>query len=104
MGSKFIPQGQKNLFFDAEQKKRWAEDPKEYLRYRKDVEKELNIRFPLFIRDTPQQAIGQGFHHQRHEIGCLSSKPELQDILMPSFAVGCRRPTPGTGYLEGSIC
>lgn len=30
----------------------------------------------------------------------LSSKPEIADFLIPSFGVGCRRATPGPGYLE----
>lgn len=31
----------------------------------------------------------------------LASKPELADNLVPSYALGCRRLTPGPGYLEG---
>lgn len=26
--------------------------------------------------------------------------PELEKHMIPDFAVGCRRPTPGNGYLE----
>src|SRR5262249_34908077 len=34
----------------------------------------------------------------------LSKKPEIGDLLVPkNFAVGCRRPTPGNGYLE-ALC
>jgi hypothetical protein len=33
----------------------------------------------------------------------LSKKPEIADILIPSFAVGCRRLTPGPGYLEALV-
>ncbi|KAH8802547.1 steroid monooxygenase-like protein [Xylogone sp. PMI_703] len=102
MGSKFIPQGQKNLFFHSEQKKTWVENPKEFLQYRKDVEKELNVRFPIFIRDTPHQAMAKDFTTKDMK-SRLSGKPELQNLLLPSFAVGCRRATPGTGYLE-ALC
>lgn len=102
MGSRFIPQGQTNITFDAEQKAHWMENPKEYLQYRKAVEKELNIRFPLFVRDTPQQAMARDFTTK--DMKCkLSAKPELHDKLLPNFAVGCRRPTPGAGYLE-ALC
>lgn len=102
MGSRFIPQGQTNLFFDAKQKNKWAEDPKAYLQYRKAVEKELNIRFPLFIRDTPQQAMARELTTKDMKRK-LASKPELQGKLLPSFSVGCRRATPGSGYLE-ALC
>jgi hypothetical protein len=33
----------------------------------------------------------------------LANKPEIADFLIPSFAVGCRRLTPGPGYLEALI-
>ncbi|KAL0256797.1 hypothetical protein SLS55_009194 [Diplodia seriata] len=34
----------------------------------------------------------------------LQAKPEIGDMIVPTdFAVGCRRPTPGNGYLE-SLC
>jgi len=33
----------------------------------------------------------------------LSKKPEIADILTPSFGVGCRRLTPGPGYLEALV-
>lgn len=34
----------------------------------------------------------------------LQSKPELRDVLIPTtFNVGCRRPTPGNGYLESLV-
>lgn len=102
MGSRFIPQGQTNLYFDDEQKKKWIENPSEYLRYRKDVETELNIRFPMFIKGTPQQALARDFTEKSMRQK-LSLKPELQDILLPTYSVGCRRPTPGSGYLE-ALC
>jgi hypothetical protein len=33
----------------------------------------------------------------------LAKKPEIADFLTPSFAVGCRRLTPGPGYLEALV-
>jgi hypothetical protein len=33
----------------------------------------------------------------------LSKRPEIVDALTPSFAVGCRRLTPGPGYLEALV-
>jgi cation diffusion facilitator CzcD-associated flavoprotein CzcO len=102
MGSRFILPGQTNLVFDPEQKKRWIENPKEYLQYRKDVETELNFRFPLFVNGTPQQAAARDFT-TKDMLRKLGPKTELQDKLLPNFALGCRRPTPGAGYLE-ALC
>lgn len=33
----------------------------------------------------------------------LAARPEIAEFLIPSFAVGCRRATPGPGYLEALI-
>lgn len=33
----------------------------------------------------------------------LAAKPEIAEFLLPTFAVGCRRPTPGPGYLEALV-
>ena len=99
MGSRFIPPGETNIHFDAKQKAKWASDPSEYLAHRKAVEKELNIRFPLFIKDTPQQAMAKDFTLKDMKRK-LAAKPELHNKLLSTFAVGCRRPTPGSGYLE----
>jgi len=33
----------------------------------------------------------------------LSKKPEILDSLLPGFSVGCRRLTPGPGYLEALV-
>lgn len=33
----------------------------------------------------------------------LSKKPEIMKVLVPSFGVGCRRLTPGPGYLEALV-
>ena len=33
----------------------------------------------------------------------LAGKPELVERLLPDFTVGCRRPTPGNGFLE-ALC
>jgi len=33
----------------------------------------------------------------------LAKKPQIVDALTPSFAVGCRRLTPGPGYLEALV-
>lgn len=102
MGSRFIPQGKTNFNFDKDQKKRWIDDPQEYLQYRKEVEKELNIRFPMFIQGTPLQSMARDFTVKDMKRR-LAGKPELQGRLLPDFAVGCRRPTPGAGYLE-ALC
>jgi cation diffusion facilitator CzcD-associated flavoprotein CzcO len=33
----------------------------------------------------------------------LAKRPEVAKKLIPTFSVGCRRPTPGNGFLE-ALC
>ena len=101
LGSKFIS-GSTNHVFTEEEKKSWREDPQKYLQYRKAVELELNSRFIGVIKGTPNQkmAIKVTSEDMKRR---LANKPSLQDKLIPNFPVGCRRPTPGTGYLE-ALC
>lgn len=101
LGSKFSPEG-KNTKFDEAQKAYWANNVDEYLEYRKAVENELNDGFPFFIQGTKAQDDAKAFTLQDMRQR-LSPKPDLATKLIPAFPVGCRRPTPGTGYLE-ALC
>lgn len=94
--------GGANKAYTAEEKKRWAENPAEFLQYRKDVEDAVNSRFRMYLKDTPEQAmaINVGAADMRAR---LAKKPELAELLVPKFDPGCRRLTPGNGFLE-ALC
>lgn len=71
-----------------------------YLAYRKMIERELNQRFSLIIKDTPASKAAKLFSETEMRKK-LSNDKSLCDIIIPqNFAVGCRRATPGNGYLE----
>ncbi|TVY18044.1 putative sterigmatocystin biosynthesis monooxygenase [Lachnellula arida] len=91
-----------NVVFSDEQKKAWQENPEEYLKYRKDVESELNSRFRLYLKYSQEQKDARAFSIDQMTAK-LSGKPEIVDKLLPDFSVGCRRATPGNGYLE-ALC
>ncbi|OCK80948.1 FAD/NAD(P)-binding domain-containing protein [Lepidopterella palustris CBS 459.81] len=89
-----------NFQYSEEQKKQFREDPAAYLHYRKLVEAELNQRFKFIINGTPEQQEALDF--ARKEMARkLNGRQDLIDKMVPkNYAVGCRRPTPGNGYLE----
>ena len=91
--------GGTNFEYSDEQKKLFRESPKEYLRYRKEVEEEMNVRFKFMLADTLEQRSVRQFAEadMRKKLG---NDDRLVQIMMPNFAVGCRRPTPGAGFLE----
>jgi cation diffusion facilitator CzcD-associated flavoprotein CzcO len=89
-----------NFNYTDEQKETFRENPAEYLKYRKLVEAELNQRFKFIINGTPEQR--EALEFSRTEMSRkLDGRADLIEKMVPrDYAVGCRRPTPGNGYLE----
>lgn len=84
---KFAGPNGANVYFTDEQKQRWAQNPDEYLQYRKSVEQELNSRFRLYLKDSDAQkeALKYSISQMTEK---LSTKPEIAQRLIPEFAVG----------------
>jgi hypothetical protein len=84
-----IPEG-RDAVFSEEQKAHWINNPIEFLKFRKEVEHSVNELFNLQFKNTPLQ---DELHQQCRERmeKELKRKKELTSILIPSFAVGCRR-------------
>jgi len=97
---KYAGENGANFNYTEEQKQKFRDDPAEYLRYRKLVEEELNQRFKFIINGTSEQREALDF--ARAEMARkLNGRDDLIAKLVPTnYAVGCRRPTPGNGYLE----
>jgi cation diffusion facilitator CzcD-associated flavoprotein CzcO len=86
--------------FSEEQKKKFKEDPAYHLQFRKTIEAEicalwqayrqggtLNNGFRTVITEEMHRRIGPG--HER-----------LKQFIIPDWSPGCRRISPGDGYLE----
>lgn len=81
------------------EKDRFADDKAHHLQVRKQIEQRMNSTFETFHRDSPmQRKATQGV--QASMIARLGGNGEFTASLLPQFPFGCRRPTPGTGYLE----
>ncbi|KAM6524537.1 hypothetical protein FALCPG4_010146 [Fusarium falciforme] len=91
--------GGSNFKFTEQQKEEFRTNPSEYLRYRKEVEAELNSRFKMILKDSPEQAAAVAFSTKEMTAKLGENSPLLKHLI-PNFGVGCRRPTPGNGYLE----
>ncbi len=97
----------------AEQKQMFAKEPSIYLKYSKMIESELNQRFKLILKGTPEaqnarkvclSSLGafpfrmQNANHPQFAYNDmktkLAGKEELIEAIIPKdFEVGCRRPT-----------
>ncbi|KAL5444079.1 hypothetical protein PMIN06_008501 [Paraphaeosphaeria minitans] len=80
-------------------RKRFAEDPEYYEKFRLSVEEDGNGIHAVTIKGTPLQLGGKQIFTE-HMKQRLKSAPRILDALLPSFSPGCRRLTPGPGYLE----
>ncbi len=66
------------------------------------IERDANSVHALTLKDSEFQK------HAREDFTALmkerlAKKPHILDSLLPSFSVGCRRLTPGPGYLEALV-
>ncbi|OBT97370.1 hypothetical protein VE01_04370 [Pseudogymnoascus verrucosus] len=90
----------RNFYYSEEQKELMKTDPAKYLAYRKMIEKELNQRFSLIIKKSDDAKVAKDYSDKEMRRRMVED-PELAEKIIPKdFAVGCRRPTPGNGYLE----
>lgn len=92
------PEG-KNFAYSDEDKKRFREHPEELKKLRQKMEHVFNEYFFLFFKDSPQQAAARGIFADLMKQK-LGGDTELAQRLIPDFPVGCRRITPGDGYLD----
>ncbi|KEZ43472.1 4-hydroxyacetophenone monooxygenase [Scedosporium apiospermum] len=89
-------------FYTPEEIKRLADDPDYLLNYRKRIEFAINEGFAIFYKDT--EASRMAYQYMQAEMARgLENDPVLTKKLVPSWPVGCRRLTPGDGYLEALI-
>ncbi|KAH6696573.1 flavin-binding monooxygenase [Leptodontidium sp. MPI-SDFR-AT-0119] len=92
----------KTIEFSPEQIQAIQTDPESYLKFRQIIEREGNSVHALSLAKSEVQthAVEAFTAMMRQRLG---KKPEIADFLIPSFAVGCRRLTPGPGYLEALV-
>lgn len=102
LANRFAGENGKNKIYTAEEQEAWSNDPDKYLQHRKEIENELNARFRLYLKDSQAQKMGRKMVAQMMT-DRVAAKPELAEEVIPDFPVGCRRPTPGSGYLE-ALC
>lgn len=84
--------------FGQQEQVNFREYPAKHLEYRKVIEQTSNAIFPLFLQDSEAQR--NAFQVFRDGMKDDITDPSLKDKLVPKWSVGCRRLTPGVGYLN----
>lgn len=88
-GEKFAKDG-RDTKFPEQLQNFWAGNPEAFLKFRKDVENEMNHLFDLHYKDSDVQKEAMIKFRKSMERK-VAKKPELAAKLIPDFAVGCRR-------------
>ncbi|KAJ2893258.1 hypothetical protein MKZ38_008853 [Zalerion maritima] len=87
-----------NFNFSAEEKREFTEKPETLLAYRKKLDSEIQSMTKVTLRGELSKQAAADFTTSMSKR--LAKKPEILKKILPSFAPGCRRITPGPGYLE----
>jgi hypothetical protein len=89
-----------DYFSEAEQAK--FQEGSTYNAFRQGIEAELASSHHLTLQgNTFQEGFRVKLTGQMR--GKTKSKPQVAEAMLPDFPVGCKRLTPGPGYLE-SLC
>lgn len=88
-----------NYTYTADEKHRFAHDTPYYKKFRKAMERAINMDYPCLFPGSPEELAGTAAIMSNME-SKLALKPEVYQALKPKFIPGCRRLTPGPGYLE----
>jgi cation diffusion facilitator CzcD-associated flavoprotein CzcO len=88
--------------YTEKEKQRFRDDPEYHLKYRRAIEKAVVGGFRAFYRGS-QANLTAKETMQVTMSAKLSARPDLAKKFIPSWSPGCRRLTPGEGYLEALV-
>ncbi|KAJ9221004.1 hypothetical protein DTO027B5_5779 [Paecilomyces variotii] len=97
-GGQFTPQGA-NFEYSDEQKRTFESSPEEFLAYRKQLEHSLNFVYGAMLKGSPINAMFKDMCTNLMKAR-LGNDDDLAAKFIPNYTIGCRRLTPGDGYLE----
>ncbi|KAJ7103195.1 FAD/NAD-binding domain-containing protein [Mycena belliarum] len=93
---------QESNYVFTDKDKEAFKDPAYYKEFRRELESDLNSIHVITLKGHPVQEGGRAAF-KADMLQRLATRPDISEHLIPDFAVGCRRLTPGPGYLE-ALC
>lgn len=94
--------GQQPFKFTPEEVSMFKQDPELLLTLRRCMEVVICSSLDAFRVGSPKQILVQQLVQKQMEEK-LGDNEELKKAIIPKFPVGCRRPTPGAGFLEALV-
>jgi cyclohexanone monooxygenase len=92
------PLGEEFKTYTPEEQQKFASDPEYHVEVRRKIEARMNGGFGIFHTGSEAQEQVRGY--MTSTMQAKLNDPALEKVLIPEWAVGCRRLTPGTNYLE----
>ena len=91
-----------NPAYTEEQKEMFRADPQAHIAYRHKLADAFNHFYEALIEGSPANLKAKERTKDLMEER-LKGHPEIQEQIIPKWSLGCRRLTPGNGYLE-TLC
>lgn len=92
--------GNRQYTFTEEDKRRFREDKEYHLLFRKRIEAEINSLFGMYQQGSEMSESFRKVITEEMERRIGPGHEELKKFIIPTWAPGCRRISPGDGYLE----
>ncbi|KAH4113187.1 hypothetical protein HBI64_209380 [Parastagonospora nodorum] len=89
--------------YTAEEKERYRRDPESLLELRRKIEIGFNNTFDFFVMGSEAQKITRTYMEAEMKRRIGPGHEDLKEKLIPKWSPGCRRITPGDGYLESLV-
>ena len=90
--------GLEQHIYTPEEREAFKTRPGLLTEYRRGIESGMNGQFRIFLQNTAGQK--QTREYMIQQMKEKLHNPDLEKVLIPDWSVGCRRITPGVGYLE----
>ncbi|KAK6434497.1 hypothetical protein LTR95_009321 [Oleoguttula sp. CCFEE 5521] len=94
--------GLESIYFNKDQIESFKRDPAAWMKFRMKIEADANNVHSITLKGTEMQKGAQAMFEQGMR-DRLVKKPHYFDRLQPGFSPGCRRLTPGPGFLEALV-
>ncbi|KAI5371083.1 Putative flavin monooxygenase, FAD/NAD(P)-binding domain superfamily [Septoria linicola] len=91
-----------SMLISQEQIAQFEADPEAWFEFRTKIEADANNIHALTLKGSEMQVAAQKMFEETMR-SRLAKEPEYYDRIKPEFSPGCRRLTPGPGFLEALV-
>jgi len=98
-----VDPGQRQYTFSEQEKKRFRDDPEYHLDFRKRIEAEINSLFGMYQRGSEMSNHFRDVITKEMNRRMGPGHEKLKSFIIPKWSPGCRRISPGDGYLEALV-